>query len=91
MRNEPVRVPDSEGASSCPVIRTGSSGKSSPGCGSEKSEEDVPDRGVGLGIPETRRQKNLYQDKFILMSESLYSGVSHESVGLSEAAWNGPC
>jgi hypothetical protein len=32
-------------------------------------------------------QKDLYQDRFILLSDGGYSGVSAESIGLPEAAW----
>lgn len=87
MRNEPVRVPDSEGASLVSGYNNWDRVASHRRVWERELGHRPTEEEWGSEFQRLAVQKNLYQDKFILMSESLYSGVSHESVGLSEAAW----
>ncbi|MDT3702963.1 MAG: hypothetical protein ROZ36_07965 [Thermincola sp.] len=84
MNRKPCRIP--WGQSSSPVIITGI--ESIPSGENGKRKTRKPDRGkLAGGVPAIDPQKELYQDKFIILSDGPYSAVPAESLGLSEEEW----
>ena len=87
MRNEPGLVPDSMGA--CLVsgynnwdrVRTYRA-KWAETLGHEPSDEEW-----GMEFQSFARQKDLYQDKFILLSGGCYSAVSADAIGFDADTW----
>lgn len=85
MKNEPCSVPPSMGASMVAGLNNWDrirelkaqwEAGNSPGSWEEEFQKIIP-------------QKQLYQDRFILLSEGPYSGVSNKEMGVSEEEWNG--
>lgn len=87
MKNEPGPVPDSMGA--CTV--TGYNNWDRVRRLRQQWESRNPEDTLGTGWAEEFRritlQKELYQDRFMILSYGPYSGVSAEKMGLSGGEW----
>ena len=86
-RNEPVPVPDSKGA--CMVAGYNNWGRVRS---LQKAWEQKKDAQAACGDWDAEFQriiprKELYQDRFILLSSGPYSGVQAAELGLEAAAW----
>ncbi len=87
MRNEPLPVPASMGA----CIVTGFNNWDRIRCYRQQWETRNPGNcSESIWAEEFKRlisQKELYQDRFIILSDGPYSNVSAKDVGLEEAEW----
>ena len=82
-RNEPVDIPDSFGASMFSGYNNWNRINTYKKKFLENNSEDKWPEEFSKLIP----QKHLYQDKFIILSNSFYSGVDTDEIGLSEKIW----
>jgi hypothetical protein len=87
MKNEPGPVPESMGASTISGLNNWDRIRRLR----EEWQAGHSEDAMGLGwSQEFRRiivQKELYQDRLIILSEGPYSGVSSDQLGFSEAEW----
>lgn len=88
MKNEPMDIPDSTGAFFVKGFNNWDRIKRyrekwEKAAGTSESEPLWPEEFKRL-VP----QKHLYQDKFIILSDGPYSGISGEVLGFSEDEWN---
>lgn len=82
-RNEPVEIPDSMGA--CMVA--GYNNWDRLRTYRQKWECDNPQQPWDKEFEAIIPRKELYQDRFILLSDGPYSGVSAEAMGLPDDVW----
>jgi hypothetical protein len=86
-RNEPRPLPSSMGA----VVVAGYNnwGRVAELRAAWRGENPgVPDAGWPAAFQRLAPRKELYQDRFILLSEGPYSGVAAEALGLAPGEWN---
>lgn len=82
-RNEPVAIPNSMGA--CMV--SGYNNWDRVFAYRREWEQKHPDDSWDREFKSLTHRKELYQDRFILLSDGPYSGVSAESIGLPPDVW----
>ena len=85
-RNEPFPVPDSQGA----LMLSGYNNWARIGSLRREWEARNPagsDAGWGEEMARLKPQRELYQDRFILLSDGPYSAVPAADLSLDEAAW----
>ena len=82
-RNEPVPVPDSMGA--CMV--SGYNNWDRIRSYKREWEQSHPDEPWDREFPRLASRKELYQDRFILLSDGPYSGVIADEMGMPEDVW----
>ena len=82
-RNEPAEVPESMGS----LILAGYNNWDRLRSYREQWEREHPTDSWQDEFSTIASKKELYQDKFILLSDSPYSGVKAESLGMDEDGW----
>lgn len=84
-KNEPVPIPDSMGA--CMITDYNNWDRISQYRSTWLAQEGNSVENWGSEFSRLIPQKELYRDRFILLSNGAYSAVSHETLGLDEIAW----
>ncbi len=82
-RNEPVNVPESMGA----CIVTGFNNWDRIHAYRQKWEESHPSEDWSVEFERLIPRKELYEDRFIILSTGPYSGVADDDAGFEEAEW----
>jgi hypothetical protein len=81
-RNEPVPVPDSMGACTVRGYNNWDRIRERRRQGDDPGELDWPEE-----LDHLMKKKELYQDRFFILSDGPYSGVSAVDLGLTEEEW----
>ena len=86
-KNEPEKIPSATGAMMVSGYNNWDRVHTLKAGWKNDHPEDAEGLGWSLAFQEIRRNKHLYQDKFILLSDGPYSDVAARDLGLSNDRW----